>query len=82
MGPLRISLIGLARGPRERASQVYAVGMLAHAVRWFALSVVGFGTAGGAPVACLVVGLTRLACVRSRQDSTMSSKAGEGIFTN
>jgi hypothetical protein len=56
--------------------------MLAHAVRWVALSVVGFGTAGGAAVACLVVGLTRLACVRSRQDSTMGSKAGEGIFTN
>ncbi len=34
-----------------------AVGMLAHALRWAALSVLGFGAATGALVACLVVGL-------------------------
>src|SRR6266849_6150346 len=34
-----------------------AVGMLAHALRWWTLSVVGAGAAGGAFVACLVVGL-------------------------
>jgi len=33
-----------------------AVGMLAHALRWVALSLLGFGVAGGALVACLVVG--------------------------
>src|SRR6267378_3458775 len=34
-----------------------AVGMLAHAVRWAALTVLGFSAAIGALVACLVVGL-------------------------
>jgi uncharacterized membrane protein YjjB (DUF3815 family) len=34
-----------------------AVGMLAHAARWLALAVLGFGAAAGAFVACLVVGL-------------------------
>jgi uncharacterized membrane protein YjjP (DUF1212 family) len=34
-----------------------AVGMLAHALRWVALAVFGFGVAAGALVACLVVGL-------------------------
>ena len=34
-----------------------AVGMLAHALRWVALSVLGFGVATGALVACVVVGL-------------------------
>ncbi len=34
-----------------------AVGMLAHALRWVALSVLGAGAATGAFVACLVVGL-------------------------
>ncbi len=34
-----------------------AVGMLAHALRWVALSVFGFGVAAGALVACIVVGL-------------------------
>jgi uncharacterized membrane protein YjjP (DUF1212 family) len=34
-----------------------AVGMLAHALRWVALAVFGFGVAGGALVACIVVGL-------------------------
>jgi len=34
-----------------------AVGMLAHAVRWAALAVLGFSAAIGALVACLVVGL-------------------------
>src|SRR6516165_1127753 len=32
-----------------------AVGMLAHALRWVALSVLGFGVAAGALVACIVV---------------------------
>jgi uncharacterized membrane protein YjjP (DUF1212 family) len=34
-----------------------AVGMLAHALRWTAITVVGFGVATGALVACAVVGL-------------------------
>jgi uncharacterized membrane protein YjjP (DUF1212 family) len=34
-----------------------AVGMLAHALRWAALNVFGFGVAAGALVACIVVGL-------------------------
>jgi uncharacterized membrane protein YjjP (DUF1212 family) len=34
-----------------------AVGMLAHALRWVTLSVLGFGAAAGALVACVVVGL-------------------------
>jgi uncharacterized membrane protein YjjP (DUF1212 family) len=34
-----------------------AVGMLAHALRWVTLSVLGFGVTTGALVACLVVGL-------------------------
>src|SRR5262244_3894553 len=34
-----------------------AVGMLAHALRWVALSEFGFGVATGALVACIVVGL-------------------------
>jgi uncharacterized membrane protein YjjB (DUF3815 family) len=34
-----------------------AVGMLAHALRWLTLSVLGFGVATGALVACVVVGL-------------------------
>ena len=34
-----------------------AVGMVAHAVRWATLSVLGFGVAAGALVACIVVGL-------------------------
>src|SRR6266852_615741 len=34
-----------------------AVGMLAHAVRWAALTVLGFGAALGTLLACLVVGL-------------------------
>jgi len=33
------------------------VGMLAHALRWLTLSVLGFGVATGALVACAVVGL-------------------------
>ncbi|MDB5611475.1 MAG: hypothetical protein JWP25_8375 [Bradyrhizobium sp.] len=33
------------------------VGMLAHALRWVALSLLGFGVATGALVACIVVGL-------------------------
>jgi len=35
-----------------------AVGVLAHGLRWVALSVLGMGVATGALVACLVVGLT------------------------
>src|SRR6516162_3056597 len=34
-----------------------AVGMLAHALRWVTLSVLGFGVATGALVACVVVGM-------------------------
>ena len=34
-----------------------AVGMLAHALRWTAITVLGFGVASGALVACAVVGL-------------------------
>jgi uncharacterized membrane protein YjjB (DUF3815 family) len=34
-----------------------ATGMLAHALRWAALGVFGFGVAAGALVACIVVGL-------------------------
>jgi uncharacterized membrane protein YjjP (DUF1212 family) len=34
-----------------------AVGMLAHALRWVALTVFGFGVAAGALVACIIVGL-------------------------
>jgi uncharacterized membrane protein YjjB (DUF3815 family) len=34
-----------------------AVGMLAHALRWVALTVLGFGVAAGALVACVIVGL-------------------------
>jgi uncharacterized membrane protein YjjB (DUF3815 family) len=34
-----------------------AVGMFAHALRWVALTVLGFGVAIGALVACIVVGL-------------------------
>jgi uncharacterized membrane protein YjjP (DUF1212 family) len=34
------------------------VGMLAHALRWVALSVLGFSAATGALVACFIVGLT------------------------
>lgn len=34
-----------------------AVGMLAHALRWVALTIFGFGVATGALVACIVVGL-------------------------
>ncbi len=34
-----------------------AVGMLAHAMRWVALTVFGFGVAAGALVACIIVGL-------------------------
>jgi len=35
-----------------------AVGMLAHALRWTVLTVLGFGVATGALVACIFVGLT------------------------
>src|SRR5882757_3614398 len=34
-----------------------AVGMLAHATRWVALTVFGFGVAAGALIACVIVGL-------------------------
>src|SRR5262249_24524104 len=34
-----------------------AVGMLAHALRWIALTVFGFGLATGALVACMIAGL-------------------------
>ena len=44
-----------------------AVGMLAHALRWIAITVFGFGVATGALVACTVVGLL-LAPVSRRSD--------------
>jgi uncharacterized membrane protein YjjP (DUF1212 family) len=34
-----------------------AVGMLAHALRWVALTALGFGVAAGALIACIIVGL-------------------------
>ena len=43
--------------PLNMLSWPVAVGMLAHALRWVALSVFGFGVATGALVACFVVGL-------------------------
>jgi uncharacterized membrane protein YjjP (DUF1212 family) len=43
--------------PLNMLSWPVAVGMLAHALRWVALAVFGFGVATGALVACLVVGL-------------------------
>jgi len=41
-----------------------AVGMLAHALRWFSITVVGSSAAIGALVACLVVGLILTAVAR------------------
>jgi uncharacterized membrane protein YjjP (DUF1212 family) len=43
-----------------------AVGMLAHALRWAALALLGFGAATGAFVACLVVGLVLTPVARRR----------------
>src|SRR4029077_14210720 len=44
-----------------------AVGMLAHALRWWTLTVVGAGAASGAFVACLVVGLVLAPVARRGQ---------------
>jgi uncharacterized membrane protein YjjP (DUF1212 family) len=44
-----------------------AVGMLAHALRWVALAIFGFGVATGALIACVIVGLA-LAPVSRRAD--------------
>jgi uncharacterized membrane protein YjjP (DUF1212 family) len=44
-----------------------AVGMLAHALRWACLTVLGAGVATGALVACLVVGLILTPVARRRQ---------------
>jgi uncharacterized membrane protein YjjP (DUF1212 family) len=44
-----------------------AVGMLAHALRWGALAVLGFSAATGALIACLVVGLILTPVARRRQ---------------
>jgi uncharacterized membrane protein YjjP (DUF1212 family) len=41
-----------------------AVGMMAHALRWVTLSVLGFGVAAGALVACVIVGLILTAVSR------------------
>jgi uncharacterized membrane protein YjjP (DUF1212 family) len=43
-----------------------AVGMLAHALRWAAIALLGFGAATGAFVACLVVGLILTPVARRR----------------
>jgi uncharacterized membrane protein YjjB (DUF3815 family) len=43
-----------------------AVGMAAHALRWVMLAALGFGVAGGAFVACLVVGLVLTPVSRHR----------------
>jgi uncharacterized membrane protein YjjP (DUF1212 family) len=43
-----------------------AVGMLAHALRWAAIALLGFGAATGAFVACLVVGLMLTPVARRR----------------
>jgi uncharacterized membrane protein YjjB (DUF3815 family) len=43
-----------------------AVGMLAHALRWGALAVLGFSAATGALIACLVVGLILTPVARRR----------------
>jgi len=43
--------------PLNMLSWPVVVGMLAHALRWVALSVFGFGVATGALVACFLVGL-------------------------
>src|SRR5262244_3820670 len=42
------------------------VGMLAHALRWFAITVLGFGAAIGTLLACLVVGLILTPVARRR----------------
>jgi uncharacterized membrane protein YjjB (DUF3815 family) len=43
--------------PLKMLTWPVAVGMLAHALRWVALSILGFGVAAGALVACIVVGV-------------------------
>jgi uncharacterized membrane protein YjjB (DUF3815 family) len=43
-----------------------AIGMLAHALRWVAITELGFGVAAGALLACLVVGLLLTPISRSR----------------
>jgi hypothetical protein len=43
-----------------------AVGMLAHALRWAALAIFGFGVATGALVACAIVGLALAPVSRRR----------------
>jgi uncharacterized membrane protein YjjP (DUF1212 family) len=43
-----------------------AVGMVAHALRWAALTLLGFSVAGGALVACVVVGLVLTPISRRR----------------
>jgi uncharacterized membrane protein YjjB (DUF3815 family) len=41
-----------------------AVGVMAHALRWVTISVLGFGVAAGALVACVIVGLILTAVSR------------------
>src|SRR5262249_61074527 len=43
-----------------------AVGMLSHALRWVAITVLGFGAAIGTLLACLVVGLILTPVARRR----------------
>jgi len=52
--------------PLKMLTWPVAVGMLAHALRWGALAVLGFGSASGALVACLIVGLIHAPVARRR----------------
>jgi len=52
--------------PLKMLTWPVAVGMLVHALRWGALAVLGFSSAGGALVACLIVGLIFTPVARRR----------------
>jgi uncharacterized membrane protein YjjP (DUF1212 family) len=53
--------------PAHMMAWPVAVGMLAHALRWAALAVLGFSAATGALIACLVVGVTLTPVARRLQ---------------
>ena len=53
--------------PRTMVPWTVAVGMLAHALRWASLALLGAGAATGTFVACLVVGLMLTPVARRRQ---------------